>query len=186
MHVLILLSLGHTVWGSAGQTVLNALTGGLDEFIRRKPPGGALASPMYDRKTQAPLVWIHLRKSPRIVVDNEYYNLSRISGMNETNLTTVLVPIKRYVLPEIQHMMDQVDEKKHTSFIETKVDPLMILHGLFLAMPLRNPPQETVNVIAAEDTRSIKSIADTIRKKRETKRLGKEFSKMITEIATGG
>ena len=188
-----------TVLGSidAGQAstgmsaISNALIGGIQEFIRRSPPTNQKTSPMYDRKTQSPLVWIHLRKAPRIVVDNEFYNISAMPGMNETNWTNVLVPVRKFVLPEIQHMMPRTASSMKVSsppsaFVETKVDPLMIQNGLYLSMPLRNPPQETVNIVAAEDTNSIQAIADTFRKKREIKRLNSGFNKMIREIAMGG
>lgn len=179
MKYLLLLIVG-TNGSSNVDLVKNALVGGIQDFIRRGPESIPGATPMYSRKTQAPLVWVHLHKAPRIVVDNEYYNLSLIPGMNETNLTRVLTAGPGKIkLPEIQAMFPH-------SFIETKVDPLMIQNGLYLAMPLRNPPQETMNIIAAEDTRSIQSIADTLRKKRETIRLQKAFNAMIREIALGG
>ena len=140
------------------------------------------STPMYERKTQAPTIWIHMRKAKPIIVDNEFYNISTVPGINEANMTQMLIPSpKQVVLPQMQYL---ITPNLKTSFVQTKhkTDPIMIQNGLYLTMPLRQPPQETMNIAAVEDTRTIQGVADYRRKKREIERLKKGFTDILRKF----
>ena len=165
-----------------GSSVGEMLIPGIKPFIRRDAAGGS--SPMYDRKTQTPVVWIHLRKAAPIVVDREFYDISKPMDPKpvkdaRTEAKEVLARAKPHVNPPMQQMVNK------GSLIQTKgVDTTMIQNGLYLSMPLRQPPQETMNVAGVEDGRRIQGVADYLRKKREIARLEAGFSDVIRGLVT--
>ena len=93
-----------------------------------------------------------------------------------------LKPTPKPQLPLIQQM---IDPGPASSFMQHKgVDPIMIENGLFLTMPLRTPAQETVNVAAVEDTKSIQAFSDFMRKKKEIRKLNKSFTNLLRHLST--
>ena len=137
---------------------------------------------MYSRKTQAPMIWVKLRKAPPIVVDREFYNISTVLGMyDQKNITDAISKPaprrKKTPAPPMQLLVPP-------SFIDLKVDPEMIQNGLYVSQPLRQPAQEYINVAAVEDVRTIQGVADYMRKKREIKRLNKKFNRVMRQLIT--
>jgi hypothetical protein len=156
------------------------------DLIERSPPGLS-ASPMYNRKTQSPLMWIHLRKAQPILVNREFYNITGMPGMNVTlNMTpSAILKLKPSEKPKLPIIQQMVRPDLVSSLIQQKmVDPIMIQNGLYLTMPLRKPVQETVNVAAAEDTQTIQGFADYMRKKREIRKLNKSFRNLLRALNT--
>jgi hypothetical protein len=161
-------------------SITSMVTGSVADLIERSPPG-LNASPMFNRKTQAPLMWIHLRKAQPILVNREFYNISNVPGMNVTMNLTAGAMLKRSSKPQPATIQQMIP----SSFIEHKgVDPIMIQNGLYLTMPLRKPAQETVNVAAVEDTRTIQAFSDYMRKKREIRKLNKNFRNLLKQLTT--
>lgn len=168
--------------GSVASMVMRSI----GDLIERNPPGAG-ASPMYDRKTQSPLMWIHLRKAQPILVNREFYNISTVPGMEVAlNVTPeALLKLKPSPKPKLPVIQQMLDPGPAASFVEQKgVDPLMIQNGLYLTMPLRKPVQETVNVAAVEDTNSIQAFSDYMRKKKEIRKLNKGFRNLLRQLTT--
>jgi len=168
--------------GGAVGAISSMVLKSLGDVIQRRSRK-TQATPMYDRKTPPPMIWIHLRKADPILVNNEFYNISNVPddlvlNGNITDIKIGTVP-KKEKAPEVQQMipMGSFVEQKHK-----KVDPVMIANGLFLTQPLRQPPQETINVAAVEDTKTIQGFADYMRKKREIRKLDQAFHKLIREL----
>lgn len=208
--------------GSMGEAAAQLMIPAVSDIIGRKG-GTNSGSPMYDRKTQAPMIWIKLRKSPPIVVDREFYNISTVPGMVETAkmkmgkapkrrvkkgpkrappiLTDVIKKpdqpttrnglnglIKEPDQQVIRNVPNDVIKKTGSSFIQekTKVDPQMIQNGLYLSQPLRQPAQESLNIAAVEDVRTIQGVADYYRKKREIKHLNSRFNDVLRQFTLLG
>ena len=201
--------------GSMGEAAAQLMIPAVSDIIGKKG-GTNSGSPMYDRKTQAPMIWIKLRKSPPIVVDREFYNISTVPGMVETAKMklgkTPKPPAKNGpkrappILTDVIKKPDQpitrnglngvIQEPKppmirkgpNGSFIQqkTKVDPQMIQNGLYLSQPLRQPAQESLNIAAVEDVRTIQGVADYYRKKREIKRLNSRFNDVLRQFTLLG
>jgi hypothetical protein len=166
---------------------------GVSSIIARTADMG---SAMYERKTQGPMIWIKLRKSPQIIVDREFYNISTVPGMvamaNMTKMVLPKPPPPRGPKPAPPLLADI--RLKRGAFIERalqgqsfleqklKVDPQMIQNGLYLSMPLRQPAQESINIAVAEDTRTIQAEADYRRKDREVKRLNNRFNDVLRQF----
>lgn len=174
------------------EAVKDSVLPDIKKYMSRGPPGQT-ASPMYERKTQAPLVWIHMRKAPRILVDREFYNISTVGGMEMGKLTQALIPPKgTFTVPVMQKQLApprsflQQKQVSPESLVETKNNPIVIQNGLYLSMGLRQPPQETMNIAAVEDTRTIQGEADYLRKKREARRLEHGVTEIIKQFVTGG
>jgi hypothetical protein len=168
----------------AGQAVAQLLIPGINSIIAPQTamgPGGS----MYDRKTQGPMIWIRLRKAQPIVVDREFYNISNVPGLEVEKLVnppkkpTMTVNEKKRTEIPIQKMLTSP-----LSFIQSqhKVDPQMIQNGLYLSQPLRQPAQESINIAAVEDVRSIQAAADHYRKKKEIKRLENRFHDVLNQL----
>ena len=177
---------------SAGQaqsmvgSVASMAASAIGDLIQRSPPGAG-ASPMYSRKTQSPLMWIHLRKAQPILVNREFYNISTVPGMDVAlNVTPeAILKLKPSPKPPLPMIQQSIDPGPSSSFLEHKgVDPIMIENGLFLTMPLRTPAQETVNVAAVEDTNSIQAFSDFMRKKKEIRKLNKSFRNLLQQLTT--
>jgi hypothetical protein len=164
----------------ATDAVAQALMPTVNDLIARGVGSMPNANPMYSRKTQAPMVWIHLRKALPIAVDREFYNISAIPSTLQDNGSSAS---KKTSASRIVQVQPEIPRK--VSLVQTKaVDPVMIKNGLYLTMPLRQPPQETVNVAAVEDTRTIQEVADYVRKKRETQRLEKSVTDFIKSLVS--
>lgn len=166
-----------------GTAVNSLILPGLKDFIRRQPPSKS-STPMYGRLTQTPMIWIHLRKAAPILVDKEFYNISSTPGMNvtaEIKVDETAGPKAQPPIPTLQQILP------HGSLLETnhKADPVMIENGLFVTMPLRQPPQETFNIAAAENTRTVQGVADYRRKKRETRALIDRFNTVLKQFRDG-
>ena len=166
------------------QAVAQSMLPGVQDLISRQTGTKTQVNPFYDRKTQSPMIWINLRKASPIVVDREFYNISRIAGMGdhaketEKKVESKIPPLQT----SLQSPLSLAEIKSATSFVQTKFDPVMIQNGLYLSMPLRQPAQETINVAAPEDTKTIQGFADMMRKKRETKRLNDAFTGIIKRL----
>ena len=167
-------------------SVSSMVVSSIGDLIQRSPPSAG-ASPMYNRKTQAPLMWIHLRKAQPILVNREFYNISTVPGMEvELNVTPeALLKLKPSPKPPLPIIQQMIDPGPSSSFLEHKgVDPIMLENGLFLTMPLRTPAQETVNVAAVEDTQGIQAFSDFMRKKKEIRKLNKSFRNLLKQLST--
>ena len=164
-----------------GTAVLGAIMPSVNELISRDSGEAPKANPMYSRKTQAPMVWIHLRKALPIAVDREFYNISAIPDTLKDRSGGKKESKKSSDKAEIVNVQREIP----MSFFQSKkVDPVMIKNGLYLGMPLRQPPQETVNVAAVEDTRTIQGVADYERKKREISRLQRGVTDWIKTLVS--
>ena len=165
----------------ATAAVMQAILPSVNDLIAREPGNSPAANPMYARETQAPMVWIHLRKALPIAVDKEFYDISTVPGTTLKGRADSgdKKPVKIALEAPVQSDIPV----NRASFLQTrKVDPVMIQNGLYLSMPLRQPPQETVNVAAVEDTRTIQAVADYVRKKREIARLEKSVTDFIKSL----
>jgi hypothetical protein len=126
------------------------------------------------------MIWIHMRKAAPILVDREFYNLTAVPGMNVTNVTAIVAQPKSNLtgIPILQQIIP------HWAFLETnnKANPVLIENGLYVTMPLRQPPQETFNIAAVENTHTLQGVADYRRKTRETRALLDRFNQVLTEF----
>jgi hypothetical protein len=176
---------------SAGIGAISSMAlGSLGNLIQRQNKN-TKSTPMYDRKTPPPMLWIHLRKADPILVDREFYNVSNVPDEISLNMnsTESIKAARKPEIPNIQQMiplslierpdMQQVGTSSFIEHTNKAVDPFMIANGLFLTMPLRQPPQETINVATVEDTKTIQAFADYMRKKHEIQRLDKAFRNLI-------
>ncbi len=165
------------------KAVTKLLAPAIGYSIRRQPIS-KFVSPMYSRLTQTPMIWIHLRKAAPILVDKEFYNISAVPGMNVTNVTEV---VQKMMQPKLNPIPTLQQIIPHGSLLEShhKADPVMIENGLFVTMPLRQPPQETFNIAAVENTRTVQGVADYRRKKRETRALIDRFNSVLKQFRGG-
>ena len=164
-----------------GTAVLGAIMPSVNDLISRDSGEAPKANPMYSRKTQAPMVWIHLRKALPIAVDREFYNISAIPDTLKDRSGGKKESEKSSDKAKIVNVQRDIP----MSFFQSrKVDPVMIKNGLYLGMPLRQPPQETVNVAAVEDMRTIQGVADYERKKREISRLERGVTDWIKTLVS--
>ena len=171
---------------SSGISMISSMVmNSLGDVIKRQSKS-TKSTPMYDRKTPPPMLWIHLRKADPIIVNREFYNISNVP--DDVALTANTTDIKIGKLgpkQETRKIQQMIPLSPSASFLEQKqkaVDPLMIQNGLYLTLPLRQPPQETINVASVEDTKTIQGFADYMRKKREIKRLNTAFRNLLREM----
>ena len=175
-----------TMGAQAGAAASQLVIPGIADVIA--PGLSGIGGSMYERKTQAPMIWIHLRKSQPIIVDREFYNISNVPGMKVEKVVNPPKPVVAASKPSREPIQQQIAldpiRSVASSFVENrlKVDPQMIQNGLYLSQPLRQPAQETINIAAVEDVRSIQATVDYFRKKREIKRLQDRFHDVLSQF----
>ncbi len=175
-----------------GQASAQLMIPGVSDIIARNPANAGSA--MYERRTQAPIITIKLRKAPPIIVDREFYNISTVPGMMETANLSLAVkpkpPVAKKPIPPMLSILppSPLSPVRASSFAQThlRVDPQMIQNGLYLSQPLRQPAQESINIAAVEDVRTIQGVADYYRKKKEIKRLDSRFNEMLRKFTQRG
>lgn len=158
-----------SMYGQAGPAMIQSMAPKLKEILQRTRLSMPGVSPMYDRKTQTPIVWIHLRKAPPIVLDREFYNISAIQGMNITNATFRAAPIRKISVPETQLIIPSIwgdgfplqPEHRSDNTTENQTDnktSLSLLRGSTGSFNGTAPlPQESKVLNATNDTAAARS-----------------------------